>query len=85
MTLPDPRYTKDQLLFLQERTKQELVKWCSQLVLGGDPRRAKLKLDPNCPYVRFAVNRKPHWLSESGGEYKVVGAGWKAATSSLKS
>lgn len=82
--LKDKKYTKDQQAFLAERAQQELVSWCDQVMRSGDM-KSNIKLDPKCPYVRHAADRKSPWITEKGpGEYFIVGPGWRAARSFLK-
>jgi len=85
MSLPEPTvYNKGQQTFIQQRAHSLLVEWCDEVMLGGDM-KARIRLDPDNPYVRYAADRKAPWIKEKNpGEFFMLGAGWSAATSFLK-
>lgn len=80
----DTKYTKGQQAFVQQKAHQMLTSWCDQIITSGDP-NSLISLDPENPYVRYAVERKSPWLSDKGGGmFKMLSAGWAAAASFLK-
>lgn len=84
MSIIERKYTKAQEAFLQQRAQQELVRWCDEVMRGGDM-KALIALDPNDPYVEYAAVRSPEWIKEkSPGQFYILGSGWAAAASFLK-
>lgn len=80
--MSEPTYTKGQQEFIEQYARKELVRWCHTVITSGE--EEFFGLDANNPYVQHALNRKSPWLSKKGTRYKILAAGWAAATSFLK-
>jgi hypothetical protein len=75
--------------FIEQRTRQLLVKWADWLVTGQTLKDGILPLDPADPYVHYAATRKSPFISNKGkgmlpGEYKMLAGGWSTAAAFLK-
>jgi len=82
------KMTKPQEAFLQQRAQQKLVAWCDLVLMTGETKGC-LALHTNDPYVRYAADRRSPWISEKStgdtiSEFRILSAGWAAATSFLK-
>jgi len=86
---PDTTRSAGEQKFIEQMTRQRLVKWADWLARGQTPKDGILDLDPDDPYVQYAATRKSPFISNKGkgmqpGDYKMLAGGWAAAVSFLK-
>ena len=86
MTTPFEDRSKGEQKFIEQMTRKKLVEWCDKIISKPfDTPDGFLWLDPQDPYVQYALQKK--WISNRKGEagwFRVLATGWTTAASFLK-